>query len=371
MKLIVNIKLKPDANQQRALQATLERCNDACNWLSVLGFEHETIKHFALHKLAYKDTRSKFELTAQATVRCISKVADAYKLPKPLKTQCKFHKWSAQPYDDRIFRFSKGDSVNLWTLDGRQNIPFVCGEHQRKLLPFRKGEVDLMFIRGKWYIGVVVDIDEHEPIEPQGVLGIDFGIINIAVDSTGESFSGAKVEELRQKHNKRRQILQKVGTKAAKRRLQKISGKQTRFQSITNHIISKQIVAKAERYSFSIAIEDLTGIRKAGDKATKAHRQRLSNWGFFQLRSFLEYKAKRAGIPIQTVDPRNTSRTCPVCDFISKKNRPTQAVFCCKVCGYSSNADFVAAGNIASKVSVNMPMFAHQFTPDVVENLCV
>lgn len=366
MKLIVNLKLKPDASQQRALQATLERCNEACNWLSEKAFESQTFRQFALHKLTYKQVREQFDLTAQVAIRSIAKVADAYKTGA--KSQRRFHKWAAQPYDDRIFRFAKGDTVNLWTLEGRITIPFVCGEHQRKLLPFRKGEVDLMFVRGKWYVACVVDIAEHDPIEPQGVLGIDFGIVNIATDSMGESFSGAGIETIRQKYTKRRQTLQKVGTKAAKRRLKKLSGKQARFQHITNHTISKKIVAKAERYSLSIAIENLTGIRNAGDKATKAHRQRLSNWGFFQLRSFIEYKAKRVGIPIAVIDPRNTSRTCPACGFASKQNRTSQAIFRCKVCGHSGNADFVAAGNIASKVVVNLPMFAHQFAPDVVES---
>ncbi|WP_143075391.1 zinc ribbon domain-containing protein, partial [Succinivibrio dextrinosolvens] len=42
----------------------------------------------------------------------------------------------------------------------------------------------------------------------------------------------------------------------------------------------------------------------------------------------------------------NTSRTCPKCGHISKDNRKTQAVFCCKSCGYTANADENAAKNI-------------------------
>lgn len=367
MKLVVNLKLKPDAMQQRALQETLERCNAACNRISEIAFENKTFKQFALQKISYRETRERFGLTAQAAIRCIAKVADAYKLKNADQTLRHFRKWAAQPYDDRIFRFAKNDAVNLWTVNGRMTIPFVCGEHQRKLLPFRKGEVDLMFVRGKWYVACVGDIDEPELMLPDGVLGVDLGIVQIATDSEGKAFSGAQVEAKRQWYAKRRRALQKVGTKAAKRRLRKIRGKQRRFQTITNHSISKAIVEKAKRYG-AIGLEDLKHIRSRV-KANKQQRQRLNNWGFAQLRAFIEYKAKRKGVHVHIVDPRYTSRTCPVCGLIDKANRPEQSVFRCVGCGHRGNADHIAAGNIAGRVAVNLPMFAHRHALGAVESL--
>lgn len=360
MKLVINLKLKPTAQQQRTLQATLERCNAACNWLSEVAYRENTVKQFALHKLTYLQCKERFSLTSQAVVRCIAKVADAYKLKDADKTQRVFRKWAAQPYDDRIFRFGKGDTVNLWTVEGRQTIAFECGEYQRKLIPFRKGEVDLMFVKGKWYASCVVDIDKAEPFAPTGgVLGVDLGIVQIASDSMGEQFSGAQIDAVRERYTKLRKQLQSIGSRAARRKLNKLKGKQKRFQQITNHTISKKIVAKAERYSMSIALEDLKGIRTRV-KVNKSQRQRLSNWGFYQLKSFVEYKAKRAGVTVQVIDPRNTSRTCPACGFVSKANRREQSVFRCVSCGHSGNADAVAAINIGSKAAVNQPYFSHQ-----------
>jgi putative transposase len=46
------------------------------------------------------------------------------------------------------------------------------------------------------------------------------------------------------------------------------------------------------------------------------------------------------------VPAMNTSRTCPQCGHVSKDNRKSQAVFACVKCGYSENADLVAAINI-------------------------
>lgn len=370
MKLVINLKLNPDAAQQRALLDTLERCNEACNWLSAQAFEFGVFGKFALQKTHYYSMREKFNLTAQVAIRCISKVADAYKLKNKCDKLREFRKWSAQPYDDRIFRFAKGDSVNLWTLNGRQTIPFSCGRKQRNLIPFRKGEVDLMFIKGKWYVSCVVDIDEADPIAPKGILGIDLGIVNIAADSTGEVHSGNHVEVVRSRYAVKRAMLQKTGSRRAKRRLKALSGKQARFQKITNHTISKAIVSKAKRLSLSISVEDLTNIRD-GIKARKANRDKLHNWSFYDLKAKIEYKAKRFGIPFVAINPRNTSRQCSECGHIAKANRKTQALFKCQDCGYESNADQNAAVNIAARGSeyvTSLYKFAHQCTLGVVES---
>ena len=365
MKLVANLKLQPTPQQAESLKQTLERCNAACNWISAQAWGKETFRQFDLHKLLYPQVRQHFDLSAQMAVRCIAKVADAYKLDK--ETQRTFRPLGAQPYDDRIFRFVSNDQISIWTLNGRDKINFVCGEHQRQLLKHRKGEVDLMFVRGHWYIAAVCDFDDPDLLTPDGVVGVDLGIVNIATDSTGEQFSGKGVEEKREWYVKRRAILQKKGTKAAKRRLKKMSGRQRRFQKWVNHNVSCRIVSKAERSQCAISIEDLKHIR-ARAKANKEQRKRLHNWGFAELRGFIEYKARKAGVPVFVIDPRNTSRQCSVCGHIAKKNRPSQSVFRCTACGHEANADCNAALVIGSRATVTMPLFAHQCVPGAVES---
>lgn len=349
MKLVANIQLKPTLEQEASLRATLERCNEACNWLSETGFAAGITRQYALHKLGYYETRKRFGLAAQATVRCIAKVADAYK-GRRVEVAQSFRKHAAQPYDHNIFRFTKDDTVSIWTISGRFRIPFVCGERQRKLLAFRKGEVDLMLVGGRWYVACVCDIPDPAEIDVEGILGVDFGIVNIAYDSQGRSYSGATIDRARDKFSKRRAALQRRNTKAAKRRLKKLSGKEARFRRHINHCISKEIVASAKRSRFAIAIEDLTHIRKRV-KARKAQRNRLHGWSFAQLRQFVTYKAKLAGIPAILVNPRNTSRACPRCGLIDKKNRHTQAIFSCRRCRHTAPADFIAAENISSSAA--------------------
>ena len=69
-----------------------------------------------------------------------------------------------------------------------------------------------------------------------------------------------------------------------------------------------------------------------------------AGWGVF-LR-VLSAKAEKAGREIISVNPANTSRTCPQCGHCAKGNRPTQAVFCCQQCPFTGHADTVGAINI-------------------------
>jgi IS605 OrfB family transposase len=303
-----------------------------------------------------------FGPTAQAVICCIGKVADAYTTQTANKCEglVRFRKLAAQPYDDRIFRFVADNKVSIWTLAGRQKIPFVCDERQRALVSHRKGEVDLMLVRGKWYLACVCDVADPDRIAIEDVLGVDFGIVNLAFDSAGRSYTGAAVENVRQKLSRRRAGLQRCGTKAAKRKLKKLSGKEARFRKHTNHCISKEIVANAQRSRSATAIEDLTHIRKRV-KATRAQRNRLHGWSFGQLRQFVTYKARLSGVPWIAVAPRNTSRCCPECDFTDKANRKTQETFSCASCGYTAAADFVAARNIraAGAALVTQPYVLH------------
>jgi hypothetical protein len=113
--------------------------------LAATAWQRRKLRQFDLHKLAYRDIREKFDLTAQAAVRCIAKVVDAYEGDRG--PQCTFRRFSAQPYDDRIFRFIDDNAGSIWTIAGRQKIACVTGQHQKRRLAFRNGEIDLMVVR--------------------------------------------------------------------------------------------------------------------------------------------------------------------------------------------------------------------------------
>jgi putative transposase len=303
--------------------------------------------------LTYGAVRERFGLAAQLTVRCIAKVADAYKLDR--KTQRTFAPLGAIAYDLHILSYTRQNTaVSIWTLDGRQTIPFVCGERQRQLLAYRRGETDLAYVGGAWYLFATCEVETPEPIDVEGTLGIDLGVTNIATDSDGEIHSGKPIKNVRYRHRRLRNKLQKLGTLGSRRRLRRLSGQERRFAKHVNHCLSKRIVTKAERTKRAIVVEDLTHIRTR-IRARRSQRATLHSWAFAQLQAFLVYKAQLRGVPVHVVDPRNTSRECPSCGHTAKANRKTQASFVCTSCGFAGPADVIAAGNIAGRAVVNRP----------------
>lgn len=347
------LKLTPTSEQYSALLATMERFNAACNAIARVAFELKTANKIRLQRVVYEDIRKNFGLSAQMTVRAIAKTCEAYKRDK--KIQPSFRPHGAMVYDQRVLSWKALDRVSRLSLNGRILVPVALGEYQAVRLSRIRGQVDLVYRNGTFYLAVVVDLAEppQEDI-PNGFLGVDLGIKNIAVDSDGGSFSGSTVNGLRYRHARLRQRLQSKGTKSAKRLLKKRRRKESRFVTNENHRIAKILMTKAKDTYRGIALEDLKGIR---DRITvhKAQRRQQHAWAFHQLRSFIEYKARLAGVPVVLVDPRNTSRTCITCGHVDKKNRPTRDNFKCVECGFAGPADTIAAANISRRATVNLP----------------
>lgn len=353
MKLIAQLKLQPTPEQHALLKQTLEAANAACNFVSEQAWEVRTFGQFALQKLYYADVRREFDLGADITVRVFAKVGDAYKLDK--RTKRRFKPLAAFPYNDRLLSYKLDTQiVSIWTMTGREKIPFVAGKQQLELLQGLRGECDLIYRNGDFYLHQVCDVEEADGIEPSDFLGIDMGIANIVVDSDGTFHQGKGVKNVRHRRRALREKLQRKQTDSARRKLKRLSGKERRFAQNTNHVLSKRIVQTAKDTGRGIALEDLTGIRLRAT-ARRGQRAILHSWAFDDLRKKIEYKAALAGVPVVAVDPRNTSRTCPACGHIDKANRKSQDQFLCTSCGCAGRADYFAAVNIRRRALVSAP----------------
>jgi putative transposase len=349
MKQTMLLKLAPTEDQHRALLDTMQAFNTAANYVAEIAFSEKSANKFELQKSVYGELRTTYKLPAQLAIRCISKASEAYKRDKSI--QPTFRPEGAVVYDPRVMAFKGSDTVSLLTLAGRVLVPFRCGAYQQARMNAIKGQADLLYRKGIFSLAVTLDVSEPIPAPPDGTLGVDLGIVNLATDSEGKTFSGEAVEKNRQGMQVLRQHLQKRGTKSAKRHLKKLSGREARFRKNTNHVISKRIVQKAKQQKQALAIEELRHIRQRTERTVKSsQRSKHSSWAFWQLRFFLQYKAALAGVPLYTVDPRNTSRTCSMCGHCEKANRKSQAEFVCKRCGFRCNADINAAKNISRAV---------------------
>lgn len=346
MKLTTMVKLEPTEGQRRALLETTERFNEAANWVAGKAFEHKTASKYKLQKLFYYEVRERFELSAQMTVRCVSKAAEAYKRDKSARPSFRPH--------GAMIRDSL-DQVSLLTLQGRKLVPIRLGGYQRARIDRRKGQAALIYRNRTFHLALTVSVSEPELRDPTGTLGVDLGIVNLAADSDGETHTGEHLERSRARYERIRRKLQKAGTKSAKRHLKKLSGKERRFKRDTNHVISKRIVEKAKNSDRAIVLEDLRHLSRR-TTVRRSQRSRHKSWSYHQLRSFIEYKAVLAGVVVYFVDPRNTSKTCSVCGHCEKANRKSQAKFLCRSCGYAAAADVNAAINVAARGEVMRPI---------------
>ena len=78
MKLVVQVKLLPSADQAEAMRATLHAANDAANRVSKVAHDKRVFRNFALRKHTYEDIRAA-GLGSQAAQHVVKKVADAYR----------------------------------------------------------------------------------------------------------------------------------------------------------------------------------------------------------------------------------------------------------------------------------------------------
>lgn len=360
---VVTVKLVPDRAQARSLADTLRACNAAANHVSEVAFERRIWRKYDLRKVVYGDIRDRFGLKSQTAQQVISKVVDAYNSGdrkwRHGAVRRSFRTMSAQPFDRRNSSLHVGSrTVDLTLLDGRcKNIRFECADWQAHLIATDIGlrghhaEMDLIHRNGSFYLAVTVNVvDKPLNDTPDGWIGVDMGIVNIATTSTGTNFSGNRLNQLREQYRRTRRRLQKKGTRSAKRRLAQQSRRETRMARDINHCISKTIVTEAERTGRGIAIENLEGIRSRA-RHRKPQRVTLHSWSFHQLGTFLTYKAQRAGVPLVEVDPAYTSQTCNECKQVDRNARIDRNTYVCTNpdCSFVGDADQNAAHNIAER----------------------
>lgn len=351
----VMLKAAASPEQFRAVRRTIFAFNAACNYAAQTAFREQVCNNFRLHKLLYRDLRSRFALSAQMAVRCVAKVCEAYKRDKTI--QPVFREQGAVPYDERILSWKSEDRVSLLTLEGRILVPLRLGDFQRTRLASgkRRGQCDVLIRKACIYISVCIKEVEPIPTEPVGFLGVDLGVKNLAVDSDGTTHTGKTVETVRLRLHCLTRSLQAKGTRSAKRHLRRLAGREARFRRNTNHILSKALVVRAKDTQRGLALEDLKGI-SIGTTVRRRQRRRHKSWAFNQLRAYAAYKAAMAGVVLVLVDPRNTSRTCPDCLQCAKENRKTRDNFKCVACGLAGPSDHIAARNIAAKAAVKRPI---------------
>jgi IS605 OrfB family transposase len=365
VKIIRAVKIKLDIPFSE-LKFTFEAYAKAFNLICKRGWDDSDCNEFSLQKKTYQDCKS-IGLPAQLCISVKSKAAEALKAirtfrKKDKEVSCPVTKHPSIRLDCNSYTlWLESRTLSILTCEGRKKLKLNIPKYFEKYLAWKHTSADLFSTKkGNIFLHIVFkkDVEDVEPIGK--FIGIDRGTKKLAVTSDNRFFRGGIIKQISKRYLKLRRQLQSKETRSAKRHLVTIRGQERRFKADVSHCISKQIIAPL-RAGDTIVLEKLTDIRTrarclteeqkaAGMKTVrKEQRREFNSWSFLQIEKFLNYKTAFKGIGVVYVDARYTSQRCSKCGHIHKQNRKKQAIFKCKHCGYSCNADLNAARNICLK----------------------
>lgn len=243
MQLTTTVRLLPDAPD--ALLAFMRQFNAACDWAAGVAFEQRLFHWHPLQARAYRELRERFGLTATGATVAVRKAAYAYRVKARRGAKARVRPFGAIPLFRHVY-FDDG-TVRFYGMRMR----FVS--RPGVTLPRHPTQATLSYRRGKFVVQQSVEALALAPKEATSFLGCDLGIVNILMDSDGETYSGAQVNGLRHRHARLRAKLQAKGTKSARRLLVRRRMKEAWFARAVNHRISKRVVAKARTASRGVA----------------------------------------------------------------------------------------------------------------------
>lgn len=357
--LITRLELR-SAEDEQLLLDTIDEWRDGCNIGSDLAWERCHTKSDV--RTTAKDTiKQETELGDQhATLSChevagaIKSCIERRKQEKPA-TQPQFTSRS-MVFDRRTLTvFPDQEKITLTTLGDHSRVhadlalPENPDGYQYDYLTddeWEYTESTLHYRDGEWYIHLgyrTPKEDADESTTGNGtVLGVDFGVNQIAVTSTARFFDAGELNHYRRECERVRGGLQEIGTQSAHRTIEQLSEREDRYVRHVLHSVANGIVDEAlEHDCAGIILEDLSDIREDLPFA-----QWHSEWAFRKLKDFVEYKAEYEGLFVDTLNPRNTSKRCNECGFVHGENRHSEA-FECRRCGKQNHADYNAAKNVA------------------------
>ena len=361
---------------QRTIKIKLEHNEDLINTIEIssiitqsindVGNIEGTFNKSNLHKLTYKKLRMAYPFFPSGLLQTVRDVASEQLKRNKLK-RSNFKQFTSLRLDKRNLRINlEHKLISISSINGRLKFNFKFHKQLDKYREWKAIAGTLSYRKNRLFLNIIVEKETPKinlgsiNIE-KDLLGIDRGINNILVCSNNQFFNSKHLKKIKGKYQYLKKILQKVGTKSAKRKLKKLSGTETRFVSDTNHRLSK-LLAESDFKVF--VLENLKDMKKK--KNGRKFNKKLGGWSFKQFENYLTYKLEEKNKLLILVNPKYTSQACSKCGYKDKSNRKWNN-FKCKICGYELHSDLNASFNIAqlgksflSRLPVNQPIVATQ-----------
>lgn len=330
--------IKVKLPSEPSLIQTAVAFNKACQIVLDYGSKNKTHNKDKLNKATYHKVRENVPNLPSALVQTARDQAS--EMLKRTSYAKIIKKRLSVRYDNRCFKFyPETTCVSLTTVLGRLTFPYPYFSY----LDTWRGQytnAQLIVRKRKVFLNVQVKLPDVTMSATGKTLGVDRGIINVAVCSDNTFFGSARLRAVKSRYRYNRRCLSHVGTRSAHRKLQRLSGRERRFVQDINHCISKAIVCKL----FDVIVLEDLHIAPSKKNGRRFNRL-LGSWSPSQLESFIMYKAESRGKLCLKVNPRYTSQRCSRCGFVHRWNR-CGLRFRCGCCGFELNADLNAGRNI-------------------------
>jgi len=225
-------------------------------------------------------------------------------------------------------------------------------EYIEKFKALKWKEVHIKYYNGKLYISIVFEA-RYTPYVPIGVIALDVNLRHIVsydgsrvrryrtrfVDALGKR---GRAEDIQRKYPKRWRFNEKILD-----RVRDLHRKSRNIVVDWCRKFAKEIVLKARRHGYAIALEDLEKLRESFSDKNNKVVWKLTLFAYRKLQEAIISKAIEYNVPIIFVDPRKTFSTCPRC---KSKIRYIGRLGICHRCGFRADRDKIGAMNIWLKV---------------------
>jgi putative transposase len=200
---------------------------------------------------------------------------------------------------------------------------------------------------GRWFATVAGDGAEPVAPEPTGDnVGIDLGLTDFAVLSTGERIPHPKHMERRERRLKRYQRMMARKAKGSNNRAKakrKVARAHSRVRDSRRDFLHQTSTAIVRGFD-AIAIEDLAVANMVKNPSLA---KSISRTGWAEFRQMLTYKAHRDGRTLAVIDRwYPSSKTCSSCGHLLGKLSLGTRHWQCPTCGTRHDRDVNAAKNI-------------------------
>jgi putative transposase len=354
--LVKGVVFRLDCDLPPEARFLLEDFRLAVNNAIRAGLQARVTARNALCRLAHRDFREGHpNIYAQHLVSAFSVAASALKnhRRRSMKgTVCKI------PYVKRLMMKAENQAYKLDRSSGTIDLPIRAGSHvELKLVvsQYHRRYLDNTSLSlGSLTVlpdRVIVAFRKEAPKQyaPGSALSLDTNersLDGVFVDCSGTSAVKADfgdVSIIQQRHHDRRKRLQKKKTHDRRigRNLCRREGSREHHRiEYRLHQVVNAVLSFAEKRKSAVVLEDLKGLRS---KRNKNFSRRLSVWPRRKLHAIIEYKAQWRGIPIFKIDPRYSSRKCPICGRIQDSRMGTN--FSCE-CGWRLDRHINASINL-------------------------